>query len=191
MFEGKLLQPECDFVTRHPIARIEILDGNFREFYDVADKNKVYDISIKRHYDKRSNASNSYFHVLCDKIAEKIGSSKAEVKNRMMSLYGQAERLEDGSLVTMTIRDDYDIEKFEKLHLRPTAEVEVKNGKVYRTYIVIRNSGWKDNQDGYNKREMAILIDGTISEAKQIGMTEAEIMSPKEHQILKELYGLK
>lgn len=190
MFEGKLLQPECDFVTRHPIARIEILDGNFREFYDVADKNKVYDIEIKRHHGRRSLDSNAYFHVLCDKIAEKIGSSKAEVKNRMMALYGQAERLEDGSVVTMTIRDDYDISKFEHLHLRPTAEVKVEDDKVYRKYIVIRNSGWKDHK-GYDSREMALLIQGTISEAQQIGMTNAEIMSPREYKILKELYGLK
>ena len=190
MFEGKLLQPECDFVTRHPIARIEILDGNFREFYDVADKEKVFDISIKRHHQKRSLDSNSYFHVLCDKIAEKIGSSKAEVKNRMMSLYGQAERHKDGSLVTMEIRDDYDISKFEHLHLRPTAEVEYKNGNLYRVYIVIRGSGWKD-KEGYDSREMALLIQGTISEAKQIGMTNAEIMSPREYQMLKELYGVK
>ena len=190
MFEGKLLQPECDFVTRHPIARLEILDGNFREFYDIADKTRIYDISIKRHRDRRSLDSNAYFHVLCDKIAERIGSSKAEVKNRMMCLYGQAERCEDGSLVTMTIRDDYDISKFEHLHLRPTSEVEVKNDKVYRTYVVIRGSGWKDKK-GYDTREMALLIQGTISEAKQIGMTDAEIMSPKEHKILKELYGLK
>lgn len=190
MFEVKLLQPECDFVSRHPIARLEILDGNYREFWDIADKEKVFDVEIKRHREKRSLNANAYFHVLCDKIAEKIGASKAEVKNLMMIRYGQAQRLPDGSLMTVTIRTDADVSNFEHLHLRPTSEVEEKDGKLYRTYIVIRGSGWK-GKEGYDTNEMALLIKGAISEAREVGIPDAEIMSPREYAMLKELYGVR
>lgn len=190
MFEGRLLQPECDFKTLHPIARIEILNGNFREFYDIADKEKLFDIQIQRHRTRRSLRANSYFHVLCDMIAEKLGTSKAEVKNLMICRYGQADRLADGSLNTMTIRDEVDVGQFEELHLRPTANTEVKNGKLYRQYIVMRGTGWGKRFNGYDTYEMAKLIEGTIEEAKQIGLTDAEIMTPKEKQILREVYGI-
>ena len=89
MFRIKLLQPEIDYTTRRVIARFEVNEGNYREFYDIADKEKEFDLSIKRHRNKRSLDANAYFHVLCGKIADKIGSSKIEVKNRMIALYGQ------------------------------------------------------------------------------------------------------
>ena len=42
----------------------------------------------------------------------------------------------------------------------------------------------------YNSKEMSVLIDGTISEAIDAGLTEAEIMSTREKKILEEVYGI-
>ena len=53
----------------------------------------------------------------------------------------------------------------------------------------MRGTGWKNRPEGYTSREMALLIKGTISEAKEIGMSDAEIVSPRELAMLKELYG--
>lgn len=190
MFTTRLLQPEVDYETGRVIARQEILSGNYREFYDVADKEKEYDLSLKRHRNTRSLNANSYFHVLCGKIADKIGSSKIEVKNRMISLYGQPYVI-DGKLDYLIVRDSLPVEKWESIHLQPTAQTKVLKGIMYRVYINMRHTGKNDEDDGYDTQEMSILINGTVSEAREIGLSEAEIMSPNEKRMLEERYGLK
>ena len=139
MFRAKLLQPEVDYDSGRVIARQEILEGNYREFYDAADKDKEYSISLKRYRKTRSLDANSYFHVLCGKIAEKIGSSKIEVKNRMISLYGQPYVL-DGKLDYIIVRDGLPVEKWQEIHLQPTAQTKELNGVLYRVYINMRHT---------------------------------------------------
>ena len=190
MFRVKLLQPEVDYKTGRVIARQEILEGNYREFYDVADKEKEFDLSVRRHRQTRSLDANSYFHVLCGKIAEKIGSSKAEVKNRMISLYGQP-YVNEGKLDYIIVRDDMPVEKWQEIHLQPTAQTKELNGVLYRVYINMRHTGRNDLDYGYNSREMSILIDGTISEAREAGIPESEIISTREKSMLEQKYGLK
>lgn len=190
MFKAKLLQPEIDYQTGDVIARQKILAGNYREFYDDADKDKDYTIIIKRFRQTRSLDANSYFHVLCGKIAEKIGSSKIEVKNRMIALYGQP-YLIDGKLDYIIVRDDKPVEKFAEIHLQPTAQTKELNGILYRVYINMRHTGKNDFDDGYDSKEFSLLIDGTVSEAREIGIPEAEIMSTKEKKMLEQKYGIK
>lgn len=190
MFKAKLLQPEIDYQTGDVIARQKILAGNYREFYDDADKDKDYTIIIKRFRQTRSLDANSYFHVLCGKIAEKIGSSKIEVKNRMIALYGQP-YLIDGKLDYIIVRDDKPVEKFAEIHLQPTAQTKELNGILYRVYINMRHTGKNDFDDGYDSKEFSLLIDGTVSEAREIGIPEAEIMSTKEKEMLEQKYGIK
>ena len=48
MFRVNLLQPEIDYTTRKVIARFEVNEGNYREFYDIADKEKEFDLSITK-----------------------------------------------------------------------------------------------------------------------------------------------
>lgn len=189
MFKVKVLQPEIDYTTKRMIARQEILEGNYGEFYDEIDKEKEYDMTLKRYRNIRSLDANSYFHVLCGKIADKIGSSKTEVKNRMISLYGQP-CLIDGKLDYIIVREDKPVEKSEYMHLQPTPQTKELNGVLYRVYINMRHTGKNDDDDGYDSREFSILIDGTISEAKEIGLSESEIMSPKEKEMLKQKYGV-
>ena len=188
MFRAKLKQPEVDFESGRPIARLEITGGNYREWYAAQPEGKEYEVEIRQFRNPRSREANSYFHVLCGKIADRIGTSKAEVKNRMISLYGQPELI-DGGLNYMIVREEMDVGKFEHLHLQPTAQTQELNGKLYRVYIVMRGVGVK-KKNTYNSKEMSVLIDGTISEAREIGIQEAEIMSTKEKQILREVYGI-
>lgn len=189
MFRAKLLQPEIDYSSGRLIARHEILEGNYREFYDEADKDKDYDLTVKQYRKTRSLDANSYFHVLCGKIADKIGSSKVEVKNRMISLYGQPHVI-DGKLDYIIVREDKQVEKFEYIHLQPTPQTKELNGVLYRVYVNMRHTGKNEEDGGYDSREFSILIDGTISEAKDAGLTEAEIMSPREKEMLEKKYGV-
>lgn len=190
MFKVKLLPPEIDYETKMIIPKFKLLEGNYREFYDIADKEKEFDLAIKRHRKTRSLDANAYFHVLCGKIADKIGSSKIEVKNRMIALYGQPYVI-DGKLDYVIARDDKPVEKFAELHLQPTGQTKELNGVLYRVYINMRHTGKNEIDDGYDSREFSILIDGTISEAKEIGIPEAEIMSTREKEMLEQKYGIK
>ncbi len=189
MFRVKLLQPEIDYSSGRLIARHEVLEGNYREFYDEADKDKDYDLTVKQYRKTRSLDANSYFHVLCGKIADKIGSSKIEVKNRMISLYGQPHVI-DGKLEYIIVREDKPVEKLEYIHLQQTPQTKELNGVLYRVYINMRHTGKNEEDEGYDSREFSILIDGTISEAKDAGLTEAEIMSPREKEMLEKKYGV-
>ena len=185
MFRTRILQPEVDYKTGRVIARHEILEGNYREFYDVANKEKEYDISIKRHYNRRSLDANAYYHVLIRKIAKALDTSEAEVKNATLGRYGQLEIDSEGRPIELSIPDNVAVEKSPTLHLLPTTEIEYKHGKVYRWYRLLRGS------KSLNRSEMYHLIQGTISDARDAGLTEAEIMTPTEREILGQVYGMK
>lgn len=181
MFETALLLP-ARTVEGNPIIQLECLRGNFLQWYDEQDKNAVYDVEIKRHRNKRSLDANAYFHVLCGKIAGKLDCSMAEVKNRMIATYGQPVII-DGGLDFVIVREEMEPEKFKELHLQATSQTQELNGKLYRVYIHMRGS------HELNSQEFGVLINGTISEAKDAGLTDAEIMTPKEKELLKG-YGI-
>ena len=124
------------------------------------------DIKIVQHRKKRSLNANSYYHVLCGKIAGVLGASMTEVCNRMIARYGQL----DKDMGAIILRDDIDWQKVEYIHLRPTTKVQaMADGKIYRCYLVMRGS------HTYDTKEMAQLINGVVSEAKEL---EIETMPP-------------
>ena len=184
MFKTRLLTPERDYQTGRVIARQEVIEGNYAEFYDVADKEKEYDLDIKRHRRKRSLDANAYYHVLLNKIATAIGSSMAEVKNYTLSRYGQLEVDDDGKPIEILVPDEAKVEKREDIHLQATSELEYSRGRFRRWYRIVRGS------HTYNTAEFSALLTGTISEAREAGLTDAEIMTPNERQALKEAYGV-
>lgn len=189
MFRAELLQPEIDYETGAVIAKQKIISGDYRQFYDSADKGKMFRVEIKPYRATRSLDANSYFHVLCGKIADKLGTSKIEVKNRMIALYGQPYII-DGKLDYIIARDDASVEKWPEIHLQPTAQTKKLNGVLYRVYINMRHTGKNDIDEGYNTKEFSILIDGTISEAREVGIPDAEIMSTREKDMIRQKYGL-
>lgn len=185
MFRVKLLQPEIDYQTGRVIARQEILEGNYRGFFDIANKDKEFDLSIRRHRNKRSLDANAYYHVLVSKIASAVGSSMQEIKNQTIARYGQMDIDENGKPVYMIVRDDMPVELFAEVHLAPTTQTKDLNGVLYRVYHVMRGS------HELNSKEMSDLISGTISDARDAGLSDAEIMTPKELEMLENVYGIR
>lgn len=189
MFKVKLLPPVSSYETGRAIMQAEVIEGNYREWYADQNTDKDYELSCKMYRRRRSNEANAYFHVLCGKIAEKLGTSKIEVKNRMIALYGQPYVI-NGKLQYVILSDEIDVYKSEYVHLQPTPQTKELNGVLYRVHINMRHTGKSQSDEGYNTQEFAVLIDGTISEAREIGMSEAEIMTRKDAEML-ELYGIK
>ena len=133
----------------------------------------VLTIEVSKEKKKRSLDANAYFHVLVSKIAGAVHSSNTEVKNRLIREYGQYEYI-DGQIPTFLIKPEY-LEKYlnaEGIHFKQ----EGFSGDRARL-AVMRGS------HTYNTAEMSRLIDGTVQEAKELGI---ETLPPDE---LRRLYG--
>ena len=117
---------------------------------------------------RRSLDENAYYWVLVGRIAKAIGSSLSEVHNLNLRRYGIPQYF-DGKVAYAYLEDAPDTEKSvlqnESVHLKPTSSVkEGKNGKMYRAYMLLKGSKDMDTN------EMSVLIDGAISECKEMGL---------------------
>jgi len=127
----------------------------------ATDKGKELDVEIKPHRAKRSIDSNGYLWVLLGKMAEVLKTSKDELYLQMLKRYGQ---------YTYAIVKNEAVEMFTSMY-RLTEEVgKTKNGEGTQLLCYFGSSL-------YDSKEMATLINGVVSEAKEIGI---ETMTPIE-----------
>lgn len=131
------------------------------------DRNKLFE--VKEHREKRSLNANAYAWLLITKIADALRSSKDEVYLEMLKRYGQSEIVSVLSHIDLT---DY-IKYFEVIG---TGTVQ---GKEFTHYKIYKGSS------EYDTREMAVLIDGIISEAK---LLDIEVLPPNEIERLKRMW---
>ena len=108
-------------------------------------------IEIERYKRPRSMNANAYFHVLCDKIAEKLNSTLDEVKTQLVVTYGTP-------LYSVTIPETADIGEFWRYY-RWIGAADGKN-----TYLLYKQTHTLDT------KEMSRLIDGTVGDAQQLGI---------------------
>lgn len=140
-------------------------------------------IEVKKYQAKRSLDANAYYWQLLTKVSEAIHVSKPYEHNRMLRRYGQI-ALFDGKAAYIVLPDteqvEQQIEESETYHLKPTSEVRTgKDNMMYRTYMMLRGSS------DYDTKEMSILIDGLVSEAKEVGI---ETLPPRELERMMSLY---
>lgn len=133
-------------------------------------------ISANKHRERRSLDANGYYWKLLSQIAEILGNSKAYQHNWMLRRYGQLVMFgEQAAYVVLpdTEEAEKQVDESETYHLKPTSQVrEGKDGVMYRTYMMLKGSR------EYDTKEMSVLIDGTVSCAKELGiqtMTPVEI----------------
>lgn len=128
-------------------------------------------VTMKRWSKKRSLDANAYYWLLVSKIASRTRSSKEEVHNLMLGRYGQPEIDEQtGTPVMFSVLEHIDLRKRDDIHVKPVGSGTV-SGKRFTHYMLLRGS------HTYNTAEMSILIDGVVSEAKELGI---ETMTPDE-----------
>lgn len=121
-------------------------------------------IKLSLYSPKRSLNANSYFHALCREIGYALDRSEIWVKNRLIAEYGQIEVVDNGDYASM--KANIDCEKMwqqEWLHVRPCG-VKIENGKEVFFYRIMRAS------HTYTVSEMSQLINGTVQEAKELGI---------------------
>lgn len=138
-------------------------------------KGKELSIQIKEYRKKRTLDANAYCWVLCTKLAEALGSSKEEVYEEMIQRYSVIDEDEEGYIV-ITLLEKIPISKLDG-HWR-----FVKKEGRFCSYLKLKGSS------EMNTKEMATLIDGIISECKEMGI---ETDSPREIERIKEQWGLR
>lgn len=142
------------------------------------DITKVFVCEIKEFRKSRSLTANAYYRQLLGKFADWARVSKNRLHNEMLAMYGQ-ELMFDGMCAYAVIPDNDRYLELSDLHLKPTSEVkEGRDGKMYRTFKVLRGS------HEYDSLEMSILIDGLIQEIHGSG-APIQTMTPDELARLK------
>ena len=129
------------------------------------------DFELKPHREKRSLNANAYYYKLLSLMAEKLHTSMNELHNITLSRYGYPE-LVDNNLVVLQLDEDKDPNKLEGIHLKSSGHITTNSkGKRFVNYYLMRGS------HTFNTAEMAHLIDGVISEAKELGI---DTITPEE-----------
>jgi hypothetical protein len=161
---GKVIDIKRDYRTSRPVVSLAV-NEDLDSVAELGDSELRIRLSLKK--DHRSLDSNAYFHVLCDKLRQKIGISMMRCKNQLIARYGQIEYLSNGEIIGYTTQapPEYMLEQ-EIPHVWMIDAREVK-GKTWYTYRLYRGS------HTYNTAEMSQLIDGTIYECKQVGIETA------------------
>lgn len=135
-----------------------------------ADREKIWDLTEHKENKKRSLDSNAYFHVLCDKLRQKLNISMARCKNHLIADYGQIEYIDEEPMIYKTnAPEDYMME-LETIHTK-CVKVSEENGHPIFFYRIYRGT------HTYNTEEMAKLIKGTVEECKA---QDIETATPEE-----------
>lgn len=129
------------------------------------DKTKQYE--VKEYKEKRSLNANNYAWKLITEIANVMRLSKEEVYIEMLKLYGKSEMV--------SVLADIDVSKYFKYYSE--AGESILKGKKFKHYKVYMGSS------EMNTKQMSILIDGIVQEAKQL---DIETMTPEQLGRLKE-----
>ena len=152
---GKIVGASIDYKTNKPTLTLEINERNdFENLVDeMRDKDKL-SIEVKQYREKRSLNANAYAWKLIGEIADITRSSKEEVYLEMLRRYGQSEII---SVVAHIPIGEY-------IKYCEEAGESTLNGKLFKHYKVYKGSS------EFDTREMSILIDGIVSEAKDLGI---------------------
>lgn len=140
---------------------------DFKDLVDEYNTTEKLSIEIKPYREKRSLDANAYCWVLIGEIANVLRASKDEIYIDMLRKYGQ-------QLIVKIKNQDKDrferSQKYWEVHETLTEE----KAQYYRVFV---------GSSDYDSQEMSILIDGIISEAKQLGI---QVLNSREASLLKE-----
>ena len=148
-----------------------------------AEREQLFDLSEHKDIRRRSLDSNAYFHVLCDKLRQKLGISMARCKNQLIADYGQIEYIDEQPMIYKTNAPEEYMIELETIHTK-CVKVTKENDKDVYFYRIYRGS------HTYNTAEMAKLIEGTVQECKN---QDIETATPDElakmQALWRERYG--
>lgn len=140
----------------------EILQNLFDEF-----KDKILDLKLKVHRDKRSLDANAYYWSMLSKLADKLHQSNNATHNMLLAEYSEVEMI-DGQVVEVWIKESekalHDVREASDHHLKPTSNLTFRDGELFRTYQLMKGSSQMDT------KQMSRLINGLLDECHEVGI---------------------
>ena len=161
--QGRLCDISLGITNRKQKITLE-LDEDFRGRYDEL-KDKELEITVKPFRKKRSLDQNSLLWSIVGKIADKLRANKDDIYLEMLKRYGQ------GGVIKVQPQNEAAILTALKYY-EPHEKLYTENDKYYRVWA---------GSSGYNTEEFSILLDGTVSEAKGMGI---ELTSLEQQSLL-------
>jgi hypothetical protein len=160
------------------LSRQEAMFGT-AELKEILAKGKELSVELKQYRQKRSLDSNSYAWVLIGKIAKSWQPPVPEddVYIEMLKRYGQHEP----ELISVVSEAAPMIYRATRNHCAEVGESEL-NGKTFKHFRILIGSSQ------YDSKSMATLIDGIVSECKELGI---ETMTPEEISRMNQEWGMK
>lgn len=138
--------------------------------YDELHDTEKLSIKIDKYREKRSLNANNYAWKLISEIGNAMRLSKEDVYFQMLKEYGQSE--------IISVKAHIPIGEYVK-YCEEVGESTL-NGTLFKHYKVYKGSS------EFDKREMAIFIDGVVQEAQNLGI---DTRTPDEIANLKSLWG--
>lgn len=131
------------------------LDGDFRSTYDRL-KDCDVEVTIEKYSESRTLKANAYLWLLVTKIANALRESKEDIYLDMLKSYGQ------GGVASVQEKDEDRFIRSYKYH--EYLGESVNKGRLFKHYQF-----WVGSSE-YSRAEFAILLDGVILEAKNLGI---------------------
>lgn len=185
-FTGNFIGLSRDWKSNKWQITLSVNEPNaVNEIDNIKDCEKL-SVKAVKYRKKRSLDANSYYWLVLTKIAAIQKISLPYAHNYFLRRYGQLFMV-DGKAVYTVLPDTEEAEKkideSETFHLKPTSQVKAgKDGINYRTYMMLKGSS------EYDTKEMSVLIDGIVTEAKELGI---ETLPDEELRRIKEMWGVK
>ena len=168
MFEKSILRLDYGFTPQDKMELRITVDKS--DISEILSYEKPLVVKIEKVKKKRSLDSNAYCWVLIGQIADILRASKEEIYFNMLKNYGQS--------TVVSVLSEINVTGFFKYY-EEFGKGEVK-GKDFTHYKVYKGSS------EFDTKEMAILIDGVISEAQELGI---DTRTPEEVEKMKALWG--
>ena len=163
-FTGHIVGLAKDYSSKLWHLTLELDDDTALETIQDFDQLTKLAVHIVKWRPKRSLNANAYLWVLSTKIATALNTTKDEIYEQMLKRYGVYYKDDDGYVV-VTVKSDVDMRKVEG-HWRFCGGSS--DGR-FHSYMLLKGSS------EYDSIEMAKLLDGVISEAKELGIeTESD-----------------
>lgn len=166
-FIGKFRDVSRDLFSGNCQMVFDANDINLEDINAIKDEEELR-ITVKKYRRKRSLDANAYYWQLLSKVAETLQMSKPHCHNLMLARYGQTEFF--GDQVAYTMLPDTEVvtkrmEQMQEAHFAPTSQRKMgTDGIIYRAWKLLKPS------HEYDSKEMSVLIEGIVSEAKELGI---------------------
>ena len=179
-FKGKIKECVLTF-DRRLLVTVETNANSLAEdtINEWANAEADYNVQIEKYRESRSLNSNSYMWILCDKIADKINSTKEEVYQKAVREVGVFEVLPIKNVALTDFK-----RRWASKGLGWFCE-ELRDSKLAGYTTVMAYFG----SSTYNSKEMSRLLDYVVEEAKELGIQTLEDIRLKE--MLEKWEGLK